>query len=138
MTGAVIELSDVSFAYDGGARVLSGVSLSVAAGERLALLGPVGCGKTTLLHIIVGLLRPTSGTVCAFGEVRREEADFHEVRRRVGLVFQDADDQLFCPTVIEDVAFGPLNLGKTPDEALAEADRAIRPIFERWRAAGKI
>jgi cobalt/nickel transport system ATP-binding protein len=68
------------------------------------------------LQLIVGLLRPTRGHIEAFGKERRAEADFHEVRRRVGLLFQDADDQLFCPTVAEDVAFGPLNLGKPRDE----------------------
>ena len=83
---------------------------------RLALLGANGSGKTTLLHLIVGLLRPTAGRIEAFGKVRREEADFHEVRRRAGLLFQEADDQLFCPSVAEDVAFGPLNLGKPRDE----------------------
>ncbi len=82
----------------------------------MALLGPNGCGKTTLLHLIVGLLRPSGGQIEAFGRRRAAEADFYEVRRRVGLLFQDADDQLFCPTVAEDVAFGPLNLGKPRDE----------------------
>ena len=75
-----------------------------------------GSGKTTLLQLIVGLLRPTHGRIEVFGQARRTEADFHEVRRRVGLLFQDADDQLFCPTVAEDVAFGPLNLGKPREE----------------------
>jgi cobalt/nickel transport system ATP-binding protein len=75
-------------------------------------LGANGSGKTTLLHLAVGLLRPTAGQIVAFGKSRAAEADFHEVRRRAGLLFQDTDDQLFCPSVAEDVAFGPLNLGK--------------------------
>ncbi len=66
----------------------------------------------------MGLLRPISGTVEAFGQAREAEADFIEVRRRIGLLFQDADDQLFSPTVLEDVAFGPLNLGKSREEAV--------------------
>jgi len=71
------------------------------------------------LHLAVGLLLPGSGTIEVFGKVRRREADFHEVRRRAGLLFQDADDQLFCPTVAEDVGFGPMNLGKTRDQSRA-------------------
>jgi cobalt/nickel transport system ATP-binding protein len=77
----------------------------------LAVTGDNGSGKTTFLHLIVGLLKPGGGTIAVFGKPRKIESDFHEVRRRVGLLFQDADDQLFCPTVAEDVAFGPLNLG---------------------------
>ncbi len=65
----------------------------------------------------MGLLPPTRGDIEVFGEKRRQEKDFKEVRERIGLLFQDADDQLFCPTVAEDVAFGPLNLGKTQEEA---------------------
>ena len=113
----LVQLDSVNFAFPSGAEVLFKADLELHDGERIGLIGPVGSGKTTLLHMIVGLLRPISGTVKAFGRVRRREEDFHEVRRRAGLVFQDADDQLFCPTVIEDVAFGPLNLGKSPDEA---------------------
>lgn len=96
--------------------VLEGVDLAVAAGERVALMGGNGTGKTTLLHLMVGLIKPQGGEVFAFGRVRRSERDFHEVRARAGMVFQDPDDQLFCPTVGEDVAFGPLNLGKSHAE----------------------
>jgi len=119
MTGPLIELDDVHFAYTPDRRVLRGVDLALGPGERIGLIGPNGCGKTTLLHLVVGLLKPTSGTIRAFGKPRRDESDFHEVRRRAGLVFQDPDDQLFSPTVAEDVAFGPLNLGRSVDEALA-------------------
>jgi len=96
--------------------VLNGCNFCLRHGERMALLGSNGSGKTTLLHLIVGLLRPDAGQIEVFGRPRAAEADFYEVRRRVGLLFQDADDQLFCPTVAEDVAFGPLNLGKSRDE----------------------
>ncbi|EEX12138.1 cobalt import ATP-binding protein CbiO 2 [Citreicella sp. SE45] len=122
---ALIALSDIRFAYPGHAPVLDGVSLRLMPGQRLSLTGPNGAGKSTLLRIALGLQRPDAGTVTAFGTPRREEADFHEVRRRIGLVFQDPDDQLFCPTVAEDVAFGPLNLGRSRDEALAIVDRVL-------------
>lgn len=113
----LIRLEGVSHAFDAAHPVLDGVDFALNAGERVALLGANGSGKTTLLHVMVGLIRPKAGTVHAFGRERRAEADFVEVRARAGLLFQDADDQLFCPTVAEDVAFGPLNLGKSKAEA---------------------
>lgn len=118
----LIELRNISFAYPGHAPLLNGVSFTLDAGERLSITGANGAGKSTLLRMIVGLLTPDAGQVVAFGKPRVAEADFHEVRRRVGFVFQDPDDQLFSPTVAEDIAFGPLNLGKTRDEALAIVD----------------
>lgn len=116
---AVIHLRDVHFSYEDGREVLAGVDLAVDQGERVGLVAPNGAGKTTLFHLIVGLLHPTGGEIEVFGQVRRREVDFLEVRSRVGLLFQDAEDQLFCPTVAEDVAFGPLNLGKSHAEAAA-------------------
>jgi len=113
---ALIRFRDVDFSYNGHRPVLSQCNFCLEEGRRTALIGPNGSGKTTLLHLIVGLLRPSAGTVEAFGKARQREADFHEVRRRVGLLFQQADDQLFCPTVAEDVAFGPFNLGKPRSE----------------------
>jgi cobalt/nickel transport system ATP-binding protein len=111
MPEGLIVFHHVDFAYGPDRPVLEDCNFRLNAGERVAIVGPNGSGKTTLLHLIVGLLRPTQGEIEIFGKPRRKEADFHEVRRRVGLLFQDADDQLFCPTVLEDVAFGPLNLG---------------------------
>jgi len=118
----------VAFAYDRDRPVLEGVDLEVRAGERLGLVGPNGSGKTTLLHLAVGLLHPTAGHIEAFGEARREEKDFHEVRGRVGLLFQDPEDQLFSPTVAEDVAFGPLNLGKSREEARAIVGETLQAL----------
>lgn len=107
--------------------VLDAADLALAPGERLALVGGNGAGKSTLLQLLVGLLRPSAGSVWAFGRERREERDFHEVRARAGLLFQDSDDQLFCPTVLEDVAFGPLNLGLAPERA---RERALRVLAD--------
>jgi cobalt/nickel transport system ATP-binding protein len=121
----LIALDDICFAYPGQAPVLNGANLQLEAGQRLSLTGPNGSGKSTLLRITLGLQRPSSGMVTVFGKPRQVEADFHEVRRHIGLVFQDPDDQLFCPTVAEDIAFGPLNLGKTRDEALAIVDGVL-------------
>lgn len=115
---SLLELDKVSFAYPGHAPVLNEASLSLAPGERVSITGPNGVGKSTLLRIIVGLLFPDRGQVKLDGKVCTTERDFTEMRRRVGMVFQDADDQLFCPTVAEDIAFGPLNLGKSRDDVL--------------------
>lgn len=117
MSDMLFHLSDISFAYAPSRPVLAGADFTLRQGERVALTGPNGGGKTTLLHLMVGLIKPTSGRIVAFGQERRTERDFIAVRPRAGLLFQDAEDQLFCPTVAEDVAFGPLNQGKSRAEA---------------------
>jgi cobalt/nickel transport system ATP-binding protein len=122
------ELEAIRFGYPGQAQVLSNAALSLATGERLAITGHNGAGKSTLLRIMVGLLRPLSGRVTAFGAERQTEASFHDVRRRAGLVFQDPDDQLFCPTVVEDIAFGPLNLGQSRAQALDAVDWVLTEL----------
>jgi cobalt/nickel transport system ATP-binding protein len=128
VSDAIFELKDVGYCYDAGTPALAGMDFSLSAGERVGLIGSNGSGKTTLLHVMMGLLTPDEGIVRAFGHVRRREADFHEVRRRVGLLFQDADDQLFCPTVAEDVAFGPMNLGVGRDEAHRIVTRTLAEL----------
>jgi cobalt/nickel transport system ATP-binding protein len=121
----IIDLKQVSFRYPGGPAVLQNLDFTLYPGERIGIMAPNGSGKTTLFHLIMGLIKPLGGQVTVFGKTRREEQDFVEVRRRIGLLFQDADDQLFSPTVLEDVAFGPLNLGKTKAEAAAIARRTL-------------
>jgi cobalt/nickel transport system ATP-binding protein len=121
----LFELTGIRFAYPGRPPVLADLGFALAEGERIALTGPNGAGKSTLLHLMLGLLRPQAGTLVAFGAPRRNERDFLEVRRRAGLVFQDPDDQLFCPTVAEDIAFGPLNLGKSKAEVMDRVDRTL-------------
>ena len=115
---ALIETRGLSYRYPRRGEVLSHVDFSLYKGDRVALTGPNGAGKTTFLHLLVGLKKAKAGEVFAFGSVRQSEQQFIEVRAKAGLLFQDPDDQLFCPTVIEDVAFGPLNLGKTREQAL--------------------
>lgn len=124
MSGPLVRLSRVHAGY-GGREVLRGVDFSLMPGERTALLGANGSGKSTLLNVVTGFIPVTSGTVEAFGAVRREEKDFREVRARAGLVFQDPDDQLFCPTVLEDVAFGPMNLGQNRKQACESARETL-------------
>lgn len=124
----LFRLGDLHFSYGPDRPVLAGAGLTLAAGERLALLGANGAGKTTLLHLMVGLVAPACGTIWAFGRERRSESDFHEIRARAGLLFQDPEDQLFCATVREDVAFGPLNLGLGHGEALDVTRRVLAEL----------
>lgn len=111
-----LRLDRITYGYPGGEPVLRDVSFQVEEGERLALLGANGAGKSTLLLHLNGLLLPRQGGVTVDG-IAVEEATLRDVRRRVGLVFQDPDDQLFLPTLLEDVEFGPLNDGLTPGQA---------------------
>lgn len=110
MSAPVLEVRGLAHAYPDGHQALFGVDLRVQPGERVALLGPNGAGKTTLVLHLNGILTPGAGTVtvCGLPVTRPHLAD---VRRLVGIVFQDPDDQLFLPTVRDDVAFGPANLG---------------------------
>ncbi|MDP2358129.1 MAG: ABC transporter ATP-binding protein [Beijerinckiaceae bacterium] len=123
----LITFEDVTIERD-GACVLRDVSFSLAAGERLAIVGANGAGKTTLLRAMVGLQPITKGRIFAFGSQRKVESDFTDVRLKAAYMFQDADDQLFCPTVVEDVAFGPLNMGLTDEAALARARQTLTSL----------
>jgi cobalt/nickel transport system ATP-binding protein len=121
-----IEARGLRFRYPNGVAGLSGVDLSVGHGERVAVLGPNGAGKTTLMLHLNGLLSGEGDLSVAGIDARG--GDVRELRARVGLVFQDPDDQLFMPTVGEDVAFGPLNLGATPEQATARVQAALREV----------
>lgn len=114
MTHHRIDVEDLSFSYPDGTRALRGVSLAVSHGESIALVGTNGAGKSTLLQHLVGLHHPQAGTV-EIGEVPVTNETLADVRKSVGMVFQNADDQLFMPTVADDVAFGPMNLGLPAD-----------------------
>ena len=120
----LLRLENVTLARD-GRTVLENVSLELTSGEKVGLIGPNGVGKTSLLHLLVGLLKPQQGSIFLKGQKLVAESDFVTARRSLGLLFQDSDDQLFCPTVLEDVAFGPLNLGADPKEAESTAHATL-------------
>ena len=105
-----IDVRGLVYAYPDGQRALDGIDFAVARGERVALLGPNGAGKTTLALHLNGVLEPQAGSV-SIGGLAVSKRNLKEIRRRVGIVFQDPDDQLFMPSIFEDVAFGPANLG---------------------------
>ena len=114
----LLRAENISYSYPGSAtRALENATITLFEGDRVALIGHNGSGKTTLLHTMMGLIKPSQGHVWYNGGIVTGEKGFQMLRREVGYLFQQSDDQLFSPTVIEDVAFGPLNLGMSPDEA---------------------
>jgi cobalt transport protein ATP-binding subunit len=127
MSGTSVSASGLHFAYPDGRVALKGVSFSVAAGERLAILGPNGAGKTTLALHLNGLLRAGRGNI-DIGGLELSDETVAEIRRRVGMVFQDPEDQLFMPTVGEDVAFGPANLGLEGDALASRVEEALAEV----------
>ena len=128
MTSApALSVRGLTYAYPDGHHVLRGVDLDVAPGERVAILGPNGAGKTTLVLHLNGTLRGGAGTVDVTG-LRVAPPALRDVRRRVGIVFQDPDDQLFMTTVREDVAFGPRNLGFTGADLDVRVDGALASV----------
>jgi cobalt/nickel transport system ATP-binding protein len=122
-----IEVSGLRFRYPDGRTALDGLDLRVEAGQRVALLGPNGAGKTTLALHLNGLLRASDGSVTIDG-LRVEDDHLTEIRRRVGLVFQETEDQLFMPTVRDDVAFGPANLGARGAELDERVEHALAAV----------
>lgn len=123
----LLSVHELSVGYV-GRQVLSHASFDLYAGERLALVGANGAGKSTLLRTLVGLQSHRGGQIVGFGQACHQERDFQQLRQKVGFLFQDSDDQLFCPTVIEDVAFGPLNLGLSADAAQQKARSVLASL----------
>ncbi|NGN68791.1 ABC transporter ATP-binding protein [Streptomyces sp. A7024] len=127
MTTPSLEISGLAYAYPDGHQALFGVDLTVDRGERVALLGPNGAGKTTLVLHLNGILDAGAGSVRVAG-LPVVKANFPEIRRRVGIVFQDPDDQLFMPTVREDVAFGPAASGMRGQELEDRVRTALEQV----------
>ncbi|MEW6594496.1 MAG: ABC transporter ATP-binding protein [Thermodesulfobacteriota bacterium] len=127
MSHHLVELNDLSYTYPDTTQALHSVSFRITHGESVALVGANGAGKSTLLLHLNGVLLPQSGSV-RIGETPVTRTTLPEIRRSVGMVFQDPDDQLFMPTVFEDVAFGPLNLGLPPEEVERRVDDALARV----------
>jgi cobalt/nickel transport system ATP-binding protein len=124
----VIRIESLTFTYENGTPALADLSLAVQPGETVVFIGPNGAGKTTLFLYILGLLRPLPREVTVRGRPLIDSQAVDAARGQVGLVFQNPDDQLFCTTVFEDVAFGPINQGLSPAEVQARVDAALEAV----------
>ena len=124
----IVSLQDIRFAYPGRPAIFDGLRFDLHAGDTFGLYGPNGSGKTTLLRLLTGLESAQSGRLSFHGRLVSGEQTLHELRCGVGLVMQNADDQLFSPSVLEDVAFGPLNLGLNREDARKRAMEVLESM----------
>jgi len=127
MRGPYIDVRELEYSYPDGTPALRGVSFGVGQGEAVGLVGANGAGKSTLLLALTGLLEPSSGVIDIGGTVL-SKGTVREIRRRLGLIFQDPEDQLFMPTVFDDVAFGPINQGVTGEALAARVASALDSV----------
>jgi cobalt/nickel transport system ATP-binding protein len=126
---SLLECRNVVYSYGDGTKALKSVSISLDEGQKIALVGPNGAGKSTLMLMLNGILRPSAGEVLFHGRTfQYDSASLREIRRKVGMVFQNSDDQLFAPTVFQDVAFGPVNLGFPEEKVKLYADYALQYV----------
>jgi cobalt/nickel transport system ATP-binding protein len=124
MSHHIINFKDVHFTYPDGTKALKGVTFRITHGESVGIVGANGAGKSTLIFHMNGYLMPTKGTII-IGDVQLDKTTQKEIRKKVGVVFQDPDDQLFMPTVFDDVSFGPSNIGLTRDRVVERVNEAL-------------
>jgi len=123
----IIKIRNLEYVYPDGTRALKGVNLDISKGESVGLIGPNGAGKSTLLLHLNGILKGTKGSVEVLG-MRVEDENLAKIRRKVAIVFQEPDDQLFMPTVFDDVAFGPVNSGYSKEKVKEKVKKALRQV----------
>ena len=129
MTNIQLSTENLSFTYPDGTQALKNINIEIENGEKVAIIGPNGAGKSTLFSHFNGLTEPTSGCVKIEGKpISFEKDELLKVRQKVGIVFQDPNDQLFAPTVKEDIAFGPMNLGLSYDEVEKRVEDALKMV----------
>lgn len=129
MTNIQLSTENLSFTYPDGTQALKNINIKIEKGEKVAIIGPNGAGKSTLFSHFNGLTEPTSGCVKIEGKpISFEKDELLKVRQKVGIVFQDPNDQLFAPTVKEDIAFGPMNLGLSYDEVEKRVEDALKMV----------
>ena len=127
MSEPIVSVENIKFSYPAGVNALKGVSVEIKRGEKIAILGPNGSGKSTLILLIAGLLTPSQGQIKVFGQSTSSK-DFSKTRSRIGIVFQDPDDQLFTPSVKEDIEYGPKNLGLPTEVIRKRCDHILEDI----------
>jgi cobalt/nickel transport system ATP-binding protein len=123
MSDYAVRITRLSYTYPDGTKALEGIDLDVSCGERIAIVGPSGAGKSTLLLHLNGVLEGT-GSIRIMGQTLNA-SNLQQMRKQVGLLFQDPNDQLFCPTVFEDIAFGPMNLSVPADAIPRRVEKAL-------------
>jgi len=123
----IIKIRNLEYVYPDGTRALKGVNLDISKGESVGLIGPNGAGKSTLLLHLNGILKGTKGSVEVLG-MRMEDKNLAKIRRKVAIVFQEPDDQLFMPTVFDDVAFGPVNSDYSKEKVKEKVKKALRQV----------